>query len=94
MIAAARGTQQEPMKICHDHNLTQPLPDLKTFGIRVSLAPDDSFVAVIDAAWEHLHWFETQQERDRVLADMRAEHLYSRRGDQPTTRFEAVERDA
>ena len=81
------------MKICHDHNLAQPLPDDKTFGIRVSLPPGDSFVEVIDASWEQLHWFATAAERDRVLADMRAEHLYSRRGDQPTTRFETIERD-
>jgi len=80
------------MKICHDHNLTQPLAETKLFGVRVSLAPGDSFVNVIDPSWERVHWFATAEERDRVLADMRAEHLYSRRGDQPTTRFEAIER--
>ena len=79
------------MKICHDHNLAQPVPETKKFGIRVSLAPGDSFLQVIDATWERLHWFETAQERDRILADMRAEHLYSRRGDQPTTRFETID---
>lgn len=81
------------MKICHDHNLAQPLPETKTFGIRVSLAPGDSFAEVIDPAWERLHWFATRDERDSVLADMRAEHIYSRRGDQPTTLFEAIERE-
>jgi hypothetical protein len=81
------------MKICHDHNLAQPLPETKTFGIRVSLAPGDSFGHLIDASWERLHWFASVEERDRVLADMRGEHLYSRRGDQPTTRFESIERN-
>ena len=79
------------MKICHDHNLTEPLPVEKPFGIRVTLLPGDSFLNVIDADWERLHWFATAEERDRALADMRAEHLYSRRGDQPTTAFQAIE---
>ena len=81
------------MKICHDHNLATPLPIDKPYGIRVTLLPGDSFLNVIDADWERLHWFATSDERDQVLADMRGEHLYSRRGDQPTTAFQAIMQD-
>jgi len=81
------------MRICHDHNLATPLPIDKPYGIRVSLLPGDSFLNVIGADWENLHWFETEHERDEVLADMRQEHVYSRRGDQPTTAFQAITLD-
>ena len=38
------------------------------------------------------HWFATAKARDRALADMAGEHLYSRRGDRPTLRFEPIDR--
>jgi hypothetical protein len=85
--------ERPTMKICHDHNLATPLLMDKPYGIRVTLLPGDSFLSVIDADWERLHWFATEDERDQVLADMRAEHLYSRRGDQPTTAFQAIKED-
>ncbi len=81
------------MKICHDHNLTAPLPLDRPYGIRVTLQPGDSFLSVIGSDWERLHWFATIDERDQALADMRTEHLYSRRGDQPTTAFQAIQQD-
>lgn len=79
------------MKICHSHNLNRNPEIDKPFGIRVSLPAGDSFSALIDDSWERFHWYATEQERDRALADMAAEHLYSRRGDRPTLAFEKVE---
>ena len=79
------------MEICHAHNLNRDLSETKRFGIRVSIEPEDSFSRLLGRDWERTHWFTTAGERDRALADMAAEHLYSRRGDRPTLRFEPIE---
>lgn len=81
------------MDICHDHNLLKSLDAEKPYGIRVSLRPgEESFLHILGSDWETYHWYATAEERDRALADMAAEHIYSRRGDRPTLRFEPVER--
>ena len=82
------------MEICHAHNLNRDLTVPKRFGIRVTLRTNDSFMRLIGSGWERTHWFETEIERDRALADMANEHLYSRTGDRPTLRYERIERDA
>src|SRR5262250_3082733 len=80
------------MEIVHEHNLNEPLDVPKPFGIRVSLPPTDTFARLLGAEWQQHHWFRTREERDRALADMSSQHLYSRKGDRPTVRFEAVDR--
>jgi hypothetical protein len=80
------------MEICHAHNLNVDPPATKRYGIRVSLPPGDTFTRLIGREWERFHWFATAGERDRALHEMASEHLYSRRGDRPTLRFEAIER--
>ncbi len=80
------------MEIVHEHNLNKPLDVPKPFGIRVTLPSTDTFSRIIGAGWERFHWYHTREERDRELADMASEHVYSRHGDRPTLRFEAVER--
>jgi hypothetical protein len=80
------------MDIVHEHNLIDPLDVPKPFGIRVTLPSTDTFARVIGPGWERYHWYHTRAERDRALADMASEHLYSRHGDKPTLRFEPVER--
>ena len=79
------------MEICHPHNLNRPEPEERPFGIRVSLPRGDTFAHLLGADWERFHWYATAEERDRALADMASEHLYSRRGDRPRMVFEAVE---
>jgi len=79
------------MDICHAHNLTEPLDVPKPYGIRVSIRPTDTFARLIGNAWERHHWFATREERDQTLKDMASEHLYSRNGDRPTLKYEAVE---
>ncbi len=79
------------MGICHEHNLHSAPAPAKPFGIRVSLRPGDPFARLVGAGWQKLHWYATERERDAVLADMARRHLYSRRGDEPTVRFEAIE---
>ena len=82
------------MEICHAHNLNGLPAELKPYGIRVSLRRGDPFARLLDSGWERFHWFATVEERDRVLRDMESEHVYSRRGDRPTLRFEPVDKDA
>lgn len=81
------------MDVCHDHNLNKPPPAARPYGIRVRLRPGESFMHLLGKDWETHHWYPTPEERDRALADMASEHIYSRRGDRPTLRFDAVERD-
>lgn len=79
------------MAICHEHNLSQPVPDSKPFGIRVSLDPGDPFARLVGADWHREHWFASERERDDALTDMAGRHLYSREGDEPSVRYEKIE---
>jgi len=79
------------MEICHAHNLNIEPPASKPFGICVGLPHGDSFTRLLGPKWERYHWYASADERDRALQDMASEHLYSRRGDRPTLRFERVE---
>ena len=80
------------MDICHEHNLSRAPAPAKPYGIRVSLRRGDTFTRLLGADWAGEHWFATAAERDLRLEDMAREHLYSRRGDRPTLRFEAIEK--
>ncbi|MGE4658022.1 MAG: hypothetical protein AAEI08_03705 [Gammaproteobacteria bacterium] len=80
------------MEICHDHNLNCDLTGERLFGIRVSLHTSDTFNRLIGADWEQFHWYQTSRQRDQALEEMASEHLYSRRGDHPTSIFEPVDR--
>jgi hypothetical protein len=80
------------MEICHSHNLNRDLTVPKPYGVKVTMRATDTFARVLGTDWQRLHWYETREERDAALADMASEHLYSRRGDRPTLRFEPIER--
>lgn len=82
------------MEICHSHNLLKPLDVPKPFGVRVRLRPGDTFTRLLGDTWQREHWYSTREERDKALADMASEHLYSRRGDRPTLLFEPIEHTA
>ena len=82
------------MDICHTHNLSKPLDVPKPYGIRVSIRANDTFARLLGGGWQMHHWFATREERDRALADMASEHLYSRGGDKPTLIYESVEQRA
>jgi hypothetical protein len=79
------------MDICHTHNLNKPLDVPKRYGIRVSIRATDTFARLLDTGWQQHHWYATRDERDRALADMASEHVYSRMGDKPTLVYEPVE---
>lgn len=80
------------MEICHSHNLNSNSEARRRYGVRVRLTAADPLHRVLGGDCDSTHWFATPKERDRALADMAGEHLYSRRGDRPTLRFEAVDR--
>jgi hypothetical protein len=80
------------MEICHGHNLIRDPVLKRRFGVRVKLFATDPLNRLIGQGFERTHWFTTQTERDRALADMASEHLYSRRGDKPTLSFEPIDR--
>jgi hypothetical protein len=79
------------MDICHPHNLLKPLDVPKPYGIRVSIRSSDTFARLLGTSWQRMHWYATREERDRALAEMASEHLYSRIGDKPTLIYAPVE---
>ena len=43
--------------------------------------------------WESFRWYDSQQERDQVLAEMQSKHPYYRIGDFASLNYARVERD-
>jgi hypothetical protein len=76
---------------CHDHNLRQPLPEQRPFGIRVRLRRSDPFRKLLGEDWAREHWFATRSERDARLAEMSGRYVYFRPGDAPTLDFELLD---
>lgn len=79
------------MAVCHEHNLRQPLPTQRPYGIRVRLRGSDPIRNLLGDDWEKEHWFATRAERDRALGQMGARYVYFRAGDRPTVEFETVD---
>ena len=79
------------MATCHDHNLRQPLPTLRPYGIRVRLRAGDPLRNLIGTDWSKEHWFATRTERDARLAEMSGRYVYFRPGDRPSLDFESVD---
>ena len=80
------------MEICHRHNFSRDPEARRPFGVRVRLTAADPLQRVLGENFERTHWYASRTERDRALADMAGEHIYSRRGDRPTLRFERIDR--
>ncbi|MBC7984162.1 MAG: hypothetical protein H7Y02_09935 [Candidatus Obscuribacterales bacterium] len=80
------------MSICHEHNLTHPLPERCSYGIRVQLKSTDPFRNLVGNAWQKEHWFATAAERDRAVMEMSERYVYFRPGDQPALTFDKIER--
>ena len=79
---------------CHQHNLVdqQQAGADRKFGIRVSLPPGDTFTRLLGDDWETLHWYRSEEERDRAYAQMAIRHGYYRRTDSPTQILEKLVR--
>ena len=74
------------MDFCHQHNLVEPANESSEnrFGIKVSLPSGDTMRSLLGDDWEKVHWFATEQERDRAYDDMAVRHGYYRITDTPT----------
>jgi hypothetical protein len=79
------------MPIAHDHNLRQPLPAARPFGLRLRARRNDPFRRLVGDDWSREHWFATRAERDAALAQMSSRYLYFRPGDAPSLQFEKVD---
>ena len=81
------------MRVSQPHNQPDRLPEEQCrFGIRVTLPPGDTFTEVLGGDWESFHWFPDASSRDEAMRDMARRHRYSRIGDDPRIRLEALER--
>lgn len=67
---------------------------MKRYGVRITLPEDDPMRAphLLGPEWEAFRWFDSQEERDSWLEEMLEEHVYSRRGDIVSQRYEKLER--
>jgi hypothetical protein len=79
------------MPTCHDHNLREPLPGQRPYGIRVRLRRNDPFRTLLGDDWTKEHWFASSAERDARLAEMSGRYVYFRPGDAPALDFERVD---
>jgi hypothetical protein len=80
------------MHISNSHNLSQPIPTQRPYGVRVSLRPGDPFARLVGSDWSREHWYATERERDLALADMRSRYPFFRIGDEPALVFQKTER--
>jgi hypothetical protein len=79
------------MPICQEHNLRQPLPAVRPYGIRVRARRDDPFRRLVGDDWSREHWYATRAERDAALAQMSGRYLYFRPGDRPTLDYGTID---
>jgi hypothetical protein len=75
----------------HEHNLREPLPEKRPFGIRVTMQQSDPLRNLLGGDWEKLHWFATRAERDSALARMSSRYIYFRPGDRPSLDFATID---
>ncbi|MGI9335272.1 MAG: hypothetical protein ACR2RL_19165 [Gammaproteobacteria bacterium] len=68
---------------------------MKQYGIRITLPREDSMRAahLLGEDWEGHRWFDSAQERDRILERMERQPGYYRKGDTPTQLLSKVERE-
>lgn len=82
------------MDYCHQHNLVDPSSagaELH-FGIRITLPADDTIRKILGDNWEKLHWYASEDQRDRAYDKMALRHGYYRESDSPTQVLEKIVR--
>jgi len=85
---------QAALPYCHRHNLVrkQDTEAERCFGIRVTLPSGDTFARIFDQNWENVHWYPTEEDRDRAFDRMAAHHGYYRASDSPSQVLEKIVR--
>ncbi|MBS3800391.1 MAG: hypothetical protein KGY40_05320 [Thioalkalivibrio sp.] len=68
---------------------------MKRYGIRIRLSEGStmSMPHLLGADWETCRWFDSEEEREKALAEMQRSVPYYRKGDQVDQVLERVERD-
>jgi len=79
---------------CHSHNLVQPetAGAERKFGIRVSLPAADTIAQLLGSDWERMHWYASEEKRDRAYESMAERHGYYRVTDNPSQVLEKIVR--
>ena len=92
ILNADSPTRAKHLEFCHQHNLVDPetAGAERRFGIRISLPPGDTLRKLLGDDWERLHWYSTEDERDRVFKSMATRHGYNRDTDTPTQILEKI----
>lgn len=69
---------------------------MKQYGIRVTLPGDDPFNSphLLGDEWASYHWYDTPEERDRALGEMRTQLPNYRPTDTASQVLDKVEREA
>ena len=82
------------MDLSNRHNLRDPPPDRTSlrFGIRVTMASSDPMRGLLGKDWHQEHWYASRDLRDKAREEMGKRHAYSRIGDTPSIRLEAIQR--
>lgn len=67
----------------------------KKYGVKITMPEDDPLRAehLLGPNWSAERWFATEFERDEWIDEQYHEHVYSRRGDVVSQRYEKIERD-
>jgi hypothetical protein len=68
---------------------------MKKFGIKIVMPGGDTMAAdhLLGEAWAAHRWYDTEQQRDRAMAEMERQPPYYREGDAPSVILEKVEED-
>ena len=80
-----------PESICQAHNLREPMPDKRPYGLRVTMTQSDPLRNLLGTDWEKVHWYATRAERDAAYEQMSGRYVYFRPGDRPTLEFATID---
>ncbi len=58
----------------------------------MTLPAGDTFTRLLGEDWERIHWFASEQERDKNFGNMAERHGYYRKTDKPTQILEKIVR--
>ncbi|MFO8154015.1 hypothetical protein [Thioalkalivibrio sp.] len=68
---------------------------MKRYGIRITLPEGSTMSAphLLGPDWEYFRWFDTEEARERALAEMSRDPRYYRKGDRVEQVLERIDRE-